>query len=185
MCFNWDANMAPALREVMTRSACRIALTMTAHKMELHDYRLNECKPGKCITLITGNGAVAHSRLWYDVDPLRIYWGNLSHIAHRNEQVWTSSFWGKPAWYLALVKLRRFQDNVARVLFFALYFPVAVLFGLPVRCWFSRGAEWVMMTRRGWGTICAIGVFLSRHAPRLRNILLTCYGKAVSRGYLP
>lgn len=181
MCYHWDQNMAPGLREQMARCARRIELSVTAGKMGLVDYRLEEFTSGKYISLIAADGAVM-SRLWYAVDPLAIHLANLRDVARRNEQVWPHSLWGKPGWYKALVRLWRLGERLRTILFFTVYAPVAALFGAPVRCWIAAALEPLVV--RHWSSLMRVKDGMKKWAPFLVPFLKRLCGGLRNNGWL-
>lgn len=181
MCLHWDQNMEPGLREIMTRCARRIELCITAANMGLSGYTLQENIPGKYISLVASDRSVA-SRLWYQVDPLRIHWENLKFVARRNEQVWPFSLWGKPWWYKVLVYIVRFGDRVGGVLFLVIYLPLAGIFGTPTRCWWAQALERKIV--RHWHLLMKVADFLKRRMPRLYRYVSRCFRSAQKQGRL-
>jgi hypothetical protein len=180
-CFHWDQNMGPELREMMTICARRIELCVTAGVMGLSGYTLQRNEPAKCISLVAADGSVA-SRVWYQIDPLRIRWENLKVVARRNQQVWPFSVWGKPWWYRVLVYCFRSADQLRRGLFLTVYLPIAALFGAPIRCWWAQDLERQIV--RHWQLLMRIGDLSSRCTPRIHRFLVSRIEALRRRGWL-
>lgn len=180
MQYYWDQNMAPVIRERITRSARRIELCVMAGEMGLKDYTLQDNLEGKYISLVSADQQVM-SRAWYNVDPLWIYILNLRHVARRNTQVWPHSLWGKPSWYRGLVWLWRGGEGIARILYMTLYLPIAALFGAPIRCWYAQAAERLIV--KHWDTVSRVQSLMARRTPWIKRFLEFLYVKARASGW--
>ena len=127
-CPAWDHSLSSQMQERMARAARRVQLYINAHELQLSRFELREDAPRRLITLVQDEKA--HASAIYAVDHVALGIINFDHIARRN---WPYSLWGRSPLFKLAVYCYRGMHTCAQIVIGALYLPLGLMMGIPMR----------------------------------------------------